>query len=199
MALPRSVETLVRELSRFPGIGRRSAERIAFDLIGAPPERRDALSAAIGAIGTVIGVCPDCGYFTEDGRCLVCLPERHQDTILVVEKQMEILAIDKAGGYRGLYHVLGGHLSPLKGIGPADLRIEELLHRLATLPVRELILALEPSVEGDATSLYLAREVEREGLRITRLGRGVPMGSSLEFSDAGTLRLALDGRRTLEE
>ncbi len=198
MSLPPAVETLIAELARLPGIGRRSAERMALDLVTSPEQRRSDLLAAVRAIGEEISICPRCGYFQSAGKCLVCTPGRDEALLLVVERPLDVIAIEKAGGYRGLYHVLGGHLSPLKGIGPEDIRLAELFGRLRESTVRELILATSPSVEGDATALYIARKARREGLSVTRLGRGVPMGASLEFSDAGTLRLALEGRRALD-
>ncbi len=199
MALPPAVESLIAELARLPGIGRRSAERMALDLVTAPGGRREDLLAAIRAIGEEISICPRCGYFRTEGECLVCDRGRDEAQLLVVERPLDVIAIEKAGGYRGHYHVLGGHLAPLKGVGPEDIRLEELFLRLESGTVRELILATSPSVEGDATALYIARKARKEGLSVTRLGRGVPMGASLEFSDAGTLRMALEGRRALDD
>ncbi len=198
MALPPPIEHLIGELSRFPGVGKRSAERMAFDLIASPKERLAALLRSIEEVQRGIGMCERCGYFTHEGACLICSTSRDAESLLVVERPLDITAIERAGGFRGFYHVLGGHLSPLKGISPSDLRIGALMNRLASEPIHELILATSPSVEGDATALFIARQAEREGLSITRLGRGVPMGASLEFSDSGTLRLALEGRRGLD-
>lgn len=198
MPLPAAIENLIGELGKFPGVGRRSAERMAFDLIGSPRERARALQQAIGEIDRSVGVCKVCGYFSVEGQCLVCSPTRDTAILLVVEKALDVVALEKAGGFRGLYHVLGGQLSPLKGVSPSDLRIGELLRRAQDPAVRELILATSPSVEGDATALFIARQAERHGLLITRLGRGVPMGGSLEFSDSGTLRMALEARRGLD-
>lgn len=198
MLLPPVIEHLIAEFARFPGVGRRSAERMAFDLLSAPHQRVAALHAAIGQVEKSVSVCAECGYFSVDGACLICAQNRDRESLLVVERALDVTAIERAGGYRGLYHVLGGHLSPLKGIAPSSLRIDALYQRLDAGTVHELILATSPSVEGDATALYISRNVERENLRITRLGRGVPMGASLEFSDAGTLRMALEGRRGMD-
>ncbi|MEO8377231.1 MAG: recombination mediator RecR [Candidatus Sumerlaeota bacterium] len=198
MLLPPVIEHLIAEFARFPGVGRRSAERMAFDLLSGTNQRVTALHDAIGAVERSVGLCAECGYFTVDGACLICAQNRDHESLLVVERALDVTAIERAGGYRGLYHVLGGHLSPLKGITPSSLRIEELHRRLQAEHIRELILATSPSVEGDATALYISRQAERDGLRITRLGRGVPMGASLEFSDAGTLRMALEGRRGMD-
>ncbi|MBI1291604.1 recombination protein RecR [bacterium] len=195
--IPAAVEALIAQFARFPGVGRRSAERMAFDLLAGGADRADTLRLAVERLSDV-SLCPECGFFAEQGRCLICSQgrqDRHQ--LLVVERPMDVIAFEKTAGFRGLYHVLGGHLSPLKGITPDKLRLISLYARLDRGDITELILATSPSVEGDATSLYIAGQVEREGLNITRLGRGVPMGGSLEFSDAGTLRLALEGRRGL--
>jgi len=195
MFLPASVENLIAEFAKFPGVGRRSAERMVFDLLAAAPERSQGLLDALGSIKAGITLCPQCGYFMEGGKCSACQADRHRDQILVVEKPLDVIALEKAGGFRGQYHVLGGHLSPLKGVTPDKLRLAQLYDRAANPEVHEIILATSPSVEGDATALFISRQVERDGLRITRLGRGVPMGGSLEYTDAGTLRLALEGRR----
>jgi recombination protein RecR len=197
MSLPTAVEALIAEFAKLPGVGRRTAERMALGLVLGPPERLDALSNALISAHQDIGVCPNCGYFAQDGECLVCRPERDGSLLMVVERAVDVVAMEKAGGFRGLYHVLGGHLSPLKGIGPKELRMDQLLERAADPVVKELILATSPSVEGDATALFIARHVERDELAVTRLGRGVPMGGSLEFADAGTLRLAMESRRGL--
>lgn len=171
---------------------------MAFDLLSGTDQRISALHDAIGAVQESVGICAECGYFTVGKACLICSQNRDRESLLVVERALDVTAIERAGGFRGLYHVLGGHLSPLKGIGPSSLRIDELYRRIDAGPIVELILATSPSVEGDATALYISRHVERDGLRITRLGRGVPMGASLEFSDAGTLRMALEGRRGMD-
>jgi recombination protein RecR len=195
--IPAAVEALIAQFARFPGVGRRSAERMAFDLLSGGPERSDVLRQSVERLAEV-SLCPECGFFAEHGRCLICSQnrtDRHQ--LLVVERAMDVIAFEKTGGFRGLYHVLGGHLSPLKGITPDKLRLPQLYDRINAGQFSELILATSPSVEGDATALFVEAQVEREGLRITRLGRGVPMGGSLEFSDAGTLRLALESRRGL--
>lgn len=198
MPLPRAITALIGELSRLPGVGKRGAERMAFDLVSAPPDRIDALIATLQGIQKEVGICPACGFFLSAGECGLCRSGRDATSILVVETPQEVLAVESAGGYGGLYHVLGGHLSPLKGVGPDDLHLGALGDRLGNREVRELILATSPTVEGDATALYIAREFHREGLSITRLGRGVPMGGSLQYADAGTLRLALEGRRTVD-
>lgn len=198
MALPHAITALIDEFARLPGVGKRGAERMAFDLVSAAPERLEAFAAILEAVRESVHLCPTCGFFAQGGECEFCTGHRDHASILVVESPQEVLAVESAGGYRGVYHVLGGHLSPLKGIGPGDLTIGQLLARLENPAVSELILATSPTVEGDATALYIARQARREGLGVTRLGRGVPMGSSLQYSDAGTLRLALEGRRAVD-
>lgn len=197
MPLPTAVESLIAQLTKLPGVGRRSAERMALALVLGPPDRLEGLVEALQTARDSLSTCEVCGYFAENGQCAACGPGRDPAFIMVVEGAADVIALEKAAGFRGRYHVLGGHLSPLKGIKPEDLRIDALLRRLAVPEVRELILATSPSVEGDATALYIARHAERQGLEITRLGRGVPMGGSLELADAGTLRLAIESRRGL--
>lgn len=198
MPLPRAITALIDEFARLPGVGKRGAERMAFDLVSAPPQRLQAFIDTLGAVRDSVGLCRTCGFFAQGEQCEFCTGHRDASSILVVETPQEVLAVESAGGYRGLYHVLGGHLSPLKGIGPDDLRLAPLLTRLQATGVVELILATSPTVEGDATALYIARQAQRDGLGITRLGRGVPMGGSLQFADAGTLRLALESRRAVD-
>ena len=172
---------------------------MAFSLLVGDPERSRVLAETIARLRDEIGTCPTCGYFTELGSCPICEETARDRTILcVVERDMDVIAFERAGGFRGLYHVLGGVLSPLKGVTPDDLRIDGLLRRVRGGEVEELILATSPSVEGDATALYLSGELEASGVRITRIGRGVPMGGALDLADSGTLRLALEGRRTFD-
>ncbi len=198
MSLPKPIEHLIGELSKLPGVGRRSAERMTFDLVAAPPDRIKFLVEALTRVSTGVSSCPVCGYFAIDGACGIHCSEQNPGTLVIVEKALDVIAIEKAGGYRGGYHVLGGHLSPLKGIGPDDLRLAELFDRLKNPDLKELILATSPTVEGDATAMYIAAHVNREDLTVTRLGRGVPMGGSLEYADSGTLRLAIESRRALD-
>ncbi len=197
--LPDALENLIGRLGRLPGVGRRGAERMAFALLaeqGDPAELATALARLVDEVGT----CEVCGYFTDRGRCPVCSDRSRDDTtICVVEDALDVVAFEKAGGYRGVYHVMGGLLSPLKGITPDDLRFAELAVRLDEGRFDELILGTSPSVEGDATALYLSRTLARDGLRFSRIGRGVPMGGSLEMADGGTLRMALESRRRLDE
>ena len=185
-------------MKKLPGIGQRGAERMAFSILTSQSGLSEALRLALAEMEEEVAVCPECGYFTQGGECLICHDQRDTSAIMVVERPIDVIAMEKAGGYRGLYHVLGGHLSPLKGIGPSQLTIGRLRERINDGDFVEVILATSPSVEGDATALYLSREIGHEGLRITRLGRGVPMGGSLEFADSGTLRMAMESRRGMD-
>ncbi|MCB2154396.1 recombination mediator RecR [bacterium] len=197
--LPKALEVAIAELGKLPGIGRRSAERMAFALLQAEKAQVAELSDALVRLREEIGTCPTCGYFTDAGECPICSDRgRDRTALCVVERDLDVVAIERAGGFRGMYHVLGGVLSPLKGVTPEDLNIDMLFRRLDGGEFREVILATSPSVEGDATALYLSNLLADRALSVTRIGRGVPMGGSLDLSDAGTLRLALEGRRTID-
>lgn len=198
-SLPQALEALIAELGKLPGVGRRSAERMAFALLAAPADRADALAIAVRRVHDEVGLCPVCGAYTDAGRCPICDdPARDRSVVCVVETPLDVVSFERAGGYRGLYHVLGGVLSPLKGVTPADLRVGELERRLDGGAINELILATSPGVEGDATAIWLTQRLAARGLRLTRIGRGLPMGGSLEHADGGTLRLALEGRRPVD-
>jgi len=198
-ALPDPVVALVNALSRLPGIGPRSAERLALYLVQADAaESRDLSECILRARGRV-RFCEVCGALTEISPCGLCSDPRREATLIcVVERAVDILSLEKSGTFRGKYHVLGGKISPLEGVQPEDLRIAELERRLASEPIKELIIALGTDVEGDATSYYLARRFAREGLSITRIAHGLPAGSGLEFADELTLSRALEGRRELK-
>lgn len=197
--LPRALEALIVELGKLPGVGRRSAERMAFAVLGAPADQADSLAAALRRVHDEVGLCQRCGAYTDAGRCHVCDdPGRDGSMLCVVETPLDVVSFERAGGFRGLYHVLGGVLSPLKGVTPDDLRFGELDRRLAGGEIREVILATSPGVEGDATAIYTTQRLAPRGLRLTRIGRGLPMGGSLEHADGGTLRLALEGRRPVD-
>ncbi|MCX7750061.1 MAG: recombination mediator RecR [Candidatus Bipolaricaulota bacterium] len=190
------LEELLAALSRLPGIGRRSAERIAFFLLAKPEEGR-RLAAALAGLER-IGRCPQCGNFATEGPCPICRdPGRDRGMICVVARPWEIPHLEKTGEYRGLYHVLGGLLSPGQGIGPEDLAIEGLLSRVKAGGVREVILALEPKLEGDLTALHLLRLLKPLGVQVTQLAQGVPVGRDLESADELTLGRALKGRTAL--
>lgn len=188
--------SLAAALGRLPGIGPRSAERLALHLVQSDPASVRLLADALLTARERVSSCEGCGGLTESQPCPVCA-DPHRDTTLlcIVERALDILSLEKSGTFKGCYHVLGGKLSPLNGIGPEDLRIAELDRRLDRQPVGEVILALGSDVEGDATAHYLARRLAPRGIRISRLAQGLPAGSGLEFADQLTLSRALEGRR----
>ena len=193
------LDRLVRELSRLPGIGTRSAERIALHLVQAPTELAGALSAAIREAREAVGFCAVCGALAPHGeRCVVCRAgDRVTAQVCVVERPEDVLSLERAGGYRGLYHVLGGRLSPLDGVAPEDLRIDALVERVRDRRPDEVILATGADVEGEATATYLVERLRPFGVRLTRIAHGIPVGSALGYADAATLSRALQGRREM--
>ena len=198
MALPEPIISLTAALSKLPGIGPRSAERVALHIVQADSAAVQHLAASILTARERIRFCETCGALTEQSPCATCTDSRRDASIVcVVEKAVDILSIEKSGTYRGKFHVLGGKISPLDGVEPDDLRIGELEKRLTVEPVREIIIALGTDVEGDATSNYLAKRLTRAGLTISRIGFGLPAGSGLEFADELTLNRALEGRREM--
>jgi recombination protein RecR len=195
----RYLEALIEELTRLPSIGQKSAQRLALHLLRAPREDALRLAEAIRAVKERVGVCSVCGLFSEDDPCPIDRdPTRDGTLVCVVEQPGDVLALERTATFKGRYHVLGGALSPLEGTHPENLRIRELLERLRTEPIREVILATNPNVAGEATALYLSRLLAPLGVKVTRIARGVPMGSDLEYSDLVTLARALEGRRELE-
>jgi recombination protein RecR len=198
-SLPEPIIELLAALNKLPGIGPRSAERLALHLVQSPPSDVQQLAQAIVHARDRIRSCPVCGALTEATPCALCVDPRRDPTLVcVVERAVDILSLEKAGTFRGRYHVLGGKLSPLNGIEAEDLQIAQLEARLAREPIKEVILALGSDVEGDATSFYLARRLAASGVRITRIAHGLPAGSGLEFADELTLSRALEGRRGME-
>ncbi len=197
-SLPGPVTQLVAALGRLPGIGPRSAERLALHLVQGDADAVRQLAAVLVDARERVANCARCGALTEHQPCPVCADDRRDASQLcVVERALDVLSLEKSGTFKGRYHVLGGKLSPLNGIGPEDLRIAELEIRLADETVREVILALGSDVEGDATSHYLARRLASRGVRVSRLAQGLPAGSGLEFADELTLSRALEGRREM--
>lgn len=197
------LERLIEELGRLPSIGRKTAQRIAFHLLRASREEALSLAEAIVAVKEKVGFCSECGNYSEQSPCAMCSdPERDPALLCVVEQPVDVLAIERTGSFRGLYHVLGGALSPLEGVGPDDLRVRELLQRVTGSDgrrgVREVILATNPTVAGESTALYVSRLLEPHGVRVTRIARGVPVGSDLEYSDQMTLARALEGRKEMD-
>ena len=201
------IDDLTGELARLPGIGRKTAQRLTYFLLKRPPEENKRLSRVLESVAERVHACSTCGNLTEDDPCALCAnPRRVRSMVCVVEEASDIGAIERAGEYRGLYHVLGGRLSPLEGIGPDELNIKPLLQRLKPIEhqhepapeIAEVIVATNPSVEGEATALYLQRLIQPLGVRVTRLARGLPVGGDLEYADGVTIAQALSGRRTLE-
>ncbi len=196
----RSVETLVEELSKLPGVGRKSAQRLAFFLLKASREEALALAEAIRAVKEQVHTCTVCGNFTEDDPCLICRDQKRQrDVICVVEQPMDVLAVEASGGFRGQYHVLRGALNPLENMGPDDIRARELVERVKLGEVREVILATNPNPPGEATAHFLADLLKDTAVRVTRIARGIPVGGDLEYSDQATLARALQGRKTMDD
>lgn len=193
------IANLIDQLSKLPGIGPKTAQRLAFYLLVAPPEVAADLAGAIGEARSTVRYCLVCGNFTDEDRCLICRDERRSaDVICVVERPRDVVAMEKARSFKGLYHVLHGAISPMDGIGPEQLRIRELLKRLESGAVKEIILANNPNVEGDATALYLAGLIKPLGITVTRIAHGLPVGADLEYADEITLGKALEGRREMK-
>ena len=197
-SLPQPITALTAALVRLPGVGPRSAERIALHLVQADVPAVRLLAETMLRARDLIRLCSVCGGLTEADPCAICADARRDATLIcVVERPTDILSLEKANFFRGLYHVLGGKLSPLNGVGPDDLRIGQLEARLAQGLVREVVLALPTDVEGDATSFYLAKQLTAKGVVITRIAHGLPAGSGLDFADELTLTRALEGRREM--
>jgi recombination protein RecR len=192
------IARLVAELSKLPGVGEKTAARLAFHILRGPAENAQALAQAIVDLRAKIRFCSTCWDFTEQDPCVVCKDQRRDSSLLcVVAHPQDVIAIERTGGFRGRYHVLHGVLSPLDGIGPDDLRISELVRRCGEGQVREVIVATNPSVEGETTAIYLAKLIRPLGMRVSRIATGVPIGGELEYADRLTLARALDGRRDL--
>ena len=197
-SLPEPIQQLTAALSSLPGIGPRSAERLALHIVQSDAASVQALATALTNARERVHACSVCGALTETDPCGFCTdPRRDSHLICLVEKPTDILSVEKSGSFRGRFHVLGGRISPLNGVDPEDLRIAELERRLETEPVQEIILALGTDVEGDATSHYLAKRFAPRGIKVTRLARGLPAGSGLDFADERTLARALEGRSVL--
>ena len=197
--LPPAMTRLVKELSRLPGIGEKTASRLAFNLLNRPREQVIALAESLLEMKERVGLCADCFGLSDHPRCHVCEdPAREREVICVVEGPADLMAIERARSFNGVYHVLHGAVSPLDGIGPEDIKINELVARVSPpAQVREVIVATNATVEGEATALYIARMLKPLGVKATRLARGLPAGGDLEYSDSATLQSALSGRREL--
>jgi recombination protein RecR len=196
--LPDSISNLISALSKLPGVGPRSAERIALHLVQADAGAVKHLAEVILLAREKIQFCTICGALTEKSPCAICEDSRRDSSLVcVVERAVDILSVEKSGSFRGKFHVLGGKISPLDGVEPDDLKISDLEKRLASEPIKEIIIALGTDVEGDATSNYLAKRLARPNLKISRIGFGLPAGSGLEFADELTLNRALESRREM--
>lgn len=197
-ALPEFIESLIAALGKLPGVGPRSAERIALHLVQAESAEVKHLAAAIVHARDHVQFCTTCGALTEKSPCPICSDARRDGSLVcVVERAVDILSVEKSGTFRGRFHVLGGKISPLDGVEPDDLRITDLEKRLSVEPIKEIVIALGTDVEGDATSFYLAKRLARSGLKISRIAYGLPAGSGLEYADQLTLSRALEGRREM--
>jgi recombination protein RecR len=196
--LPASITSLIAALAKLPGVGPRSAERIALHIVQADAPVVKQLAEVIVHARERIQFCTPCGALTERSPCSICADTRRDGSLIcVVERAVDIISIERSGTFRGKFHVLGGKISPLDGVEPEDLRIADLEKRLVAEPIKELVIALGTDVEGDATSFYLAKRLARPGLKISRIAYGLPAGSGLEYADELTLSRALEGRREM--
>jgi recombination protein RecR len=193
------VQDLIDELGRLPGVGPKSAQRIAFHLLAADPADVRRLADVLIEVKARVRFCATCGNVAQEEQCRICAdPRRDPHVLCVVEEPKDVVAIERTREFRGRYHVLGGAISPIEGVGPDDLRTRELMERLAEGAVTEIILATDPNLEGEATATYLARLIKPMGLRVTRLASGLPVGGDLEYADEVTLGRAFEGRRLLD-
>jgi recombination protein RecR len=196
MSLPASLQNLIDQFKRLPGIGAKSAQRLAFHVLKTPREDAERLIDALRDVKDRVTYCTICNNFTDVDPCQYCAdPARDHRVVCVIEEPQNVNVIEKTGGFRGVYHVLLGSLSPLQGIGPDDLKIKGLLSRIAADEVEEIILATNPTVEGEASAIYLARLLKPLGVRVTRIATGIPVGSDLEYADELTMGKAMEGRR----
>lgn len=201
MLLPEPIQNLINALERLPGIGPKSASRLAFYFLRADESLSSELAEALTGLKDKIAFCSECFNITEAGRelCEICEnPKRDASIICVLEDALDVLALERMGAYQGRYHVLQGVLNPIEGIGPDDIKIRPLIERVARGGIREVILATNPSMEGDTTALYLQQQLRSSGVQVTRLARGLPMGGDLEYADQNTLLRALQGRQQME-
>ena len=191
-----AIEELVTELARLPGIGRKTAQRLAFHLVQQPGDRLTRLARALVSVAERVRPCDECGHLAEAERCAICLdPRRDAGLLCVVEEPAAVVVLERAGEYRGRYHVLGGRIDPLGGVGPESLRLDQLVARVDAGGVREVILATNPSMEGEVTATYVYQLLAGRGVKVTRLARGLPVGGDLEYVDGVTLALALTTRQ----
>jgi recombination protein RecR len=199
-SLPDAVEALITELTRLPGIGRKTAQRLAFHLLRSRSEAPRRLAEVLERVARDVTFCPRCNNLAERGElCTICAaPRRNGEVVCVVETPTDVLAIERTGHFTGTYHVLGGSINPLEGVGPEDLSLDALFARITGGGITELILANSATLEGDTTALFIARQVKDQGVRVTRLARGIPMGGDLEFADEHTISRAIQARTDFE-
>lgn len=198
MHLPKPLAQLIKELSRLPTIGPKTAQRLAFYIVSCPRDRVEGLADALLEVKDKIRYCSVCGNLTDEDPCAICSDDRRDKTVIcVVHGPQDVLAMERTREYKGLYHILNGAISPMDGIGPDQLRIKELLERIGNNNIREIILATDPNVEGEATAMYLARLLKPLGVYVTKIASGMPFGGDLEYVDEVTLSKALEGRRKL--
>lgn len=194
--LPAPLERLITELSRLPGVGPKTAQRLAFAILRYDPERAEALASAVTEVKTRLRYCQRCFNIAEGDLCTICLSgRRNQEVLCVVETPLDLLAIERTAEFDGVYHVLHGVISPIEGVGPEDIHVPQLLHRVAETGVREVIIATDSDIEGEATAVYLQRALAPLGVSVTRPAHGLPVGGDLEYADELTLARALAGRR----
>ncbi len=196
---PPPLENLIRELSKLPGIGGKTAQRLAFHILSLPENQAQMLAGAITAAKTSMKYCSVCGNLTDQDPCVICSDEkRDRSVICVVENARDVAAMERMREYHGLYHVLHGAISPIEGIGPEDINLKQLLVRLQDSEVQEVILATNPTIEGEATAMFAARLIRPSGIKVTRIAHGVPVGGDLEYTDEVTLSRAMDGRQEIK-
>lgn len=198
MNLPNSVQNLIDEFSKLPGIGSKTAARLTFYLLTKPKTEIELFGTAVLGLVENLSFCHKCFNISESDTCRICADDRRNDSVLmVVEEPLDVIALERSAGFDGIYHVLGGVISPINGVGPEELRIAQLLARLETEPVTEIILATNPNLEGEATAAYLKSKIieKKPGIQITRIARGLPVGGDLEYADEVTLKRSLEGRR----
>lgn len=195
---PKPLEILINELSRLPGIGGKTAQRLAFHILSLSDKEAEQLANAVLRAKKEMKYCSVCGNLTDTDPCRICSdPARRQDVICVVESPRDVAAMERIREYNGLYHVLHGVISPMEGIGPEDINLKSLIARLQTSDVKELIIATNPNIEGEATAMYIARLIKPAGIRVSRIAHGIPVGGDLEYADEVTLLKSLEGRRPL--
>ncbi|MDE1920422.1 MAG: recombination mediator RecR [Candidatus Omnitrophica bacterium] len=196
---PKLIENLIDKLTKLPGIGRRSAERIIYWMLACEPQEIKALADNIQQLKEGLRFCKQCNHLSEQDLCLICMdPNRDRKTICVVESPKDLLAIERTGSWRGIYYVLLGNISPSEGRGPDDLNVTKLVDRIKDEGIAEVVIATDPDAEGEMTALYLGRELKKLGVRVSRIGLGIPVGSSVEYVDVSTLTMSMNSRRVVD-